>query len=146
MKGKKFMAKNDIQMLGLGSIVKAEIEEMPKGALCVVLARGLMPAADGYSVRYRVARHPFGDVKEQITVTIRETQITEVIFEGYKDSADDIFVENLVAQIEKTPQKPIPTSSSASASQGATGGTTVQEPQEEKEILPVAENPFDKFR
>lgn len=88
-------------MLGLGSVVRLEMEAA--AGLFVVLARGAFrpdPEAVGVEPRYLVGPHPYGEAPDQETFPILVKDIAEVVFEGYTDDADVVFLEDLLDQME----------------------------------------------
>ncbi|WP_307984001.1 DUF4176 domain-containing protein [uncultured Lactococcus sp.] len=86
-------------LLGLGSIVKVENEN--NTGLYVVLARGAMKEGeDGAVPRYLVGPHPYGEAPDQETFPLIDSEIKEVIFEGYTDEADETFLKDLLYQME----------------------------------------------
>lgn len=120
------MKKEDMRLLGLGSILKAQTAETTDGALYVVVARALLPEGEGFTARYRVAPHPFGDAADQTLLVVREDEIREVVFEGYLDGADQAFLEDLVAKIGKAARKP--ESKAMGTTAGAAASTAAPNP------------------
>lgn len=87
------------KLLGLGSIVKVENDN--NMGLYVVLARGAMKAGEDRAVpRYLVGPHPYGDAPDQETFPLIDSEIQEVIFEGYTDEEDEVFLKDLLYQME----------------------------------------------
>lgn len=88
-------------LLGLGSIVRLDNENV--SGLFVVLARGaLRPDSEQNVVvpRYLVGPHPYGEAPDHETFPILAGEIEEVVFEGYADEADVVFLEDLLDQME----------------------------------------------
>lgn len=85
-------------LLGLGSIVKIETDN--NSGLYVVLARGTMREGEDEAVpRYLVGPHPFGEAHDQETFPLIDSEIEEVVFEGYTDEADEEFLKDLLYQM-----------------------------------------------
>ena len=130
--------------LGLGSIVK--VENGNNKGLFVVLARGAMKQGeDGAIPRYLVGPHPYGNAPDQETFPLLDSEINEVIFEGYSDEADKEFTEDLLYQMEhgKRPSK--------IAKQFTEGLTDIPEAKENEEELSEERlkrktDPFYKLR
>lgn len=157
------MKKEDIRLLGLGSILKAQTAETTDGVLYVVVARALLPEGGGFTARYRVAPHPFGDAADQTLLVVREDEIREVVFEGYLDTVDEAFIQDLIAKIDKTAEKPmakavqapeaVPVSHAVTVQQAVREGMTGQKEKQKEEqaqektaAAPEAEDLFAKFR
>lgn len=87
-------------LLGLGSVVRVETEQV--SGLFVVLARGAYrPDLDSaVAGRYLVGPHPYGEAPDRETFPILAGEIAELVFEGYKDDADEAFLTDLLDQME----------------------------------------------
>lgn len=88
-------------LLGLGSVVRLESERAT--GLFVVLARGAFrPDSDlnGVVPRYLVGPHPHGEAPDQETFPILASDVHEVVYSGYTDEADVLFLEDLLDQME----------------------------------------------
>ena len=88
-------------LLGLGSIVRVETENV--SGLFVVLARGAFrPDPEQLVVvpRYLVGPHPYGEAPDQETFPVLAGEVSEVVFAGYSDDADDAFLADLLHQME----------------------------------------------
>ena len=86
-------------LLGLGSIVKIETDN--NSGLYVVLARGAMREGEDEAVpRDLVGPHQFGEAPDQVTFPLIDSEIEEVVFEGYTDEADEEFLKDLLYQME----------------------------------------------
>ncbi|MEY9952737.1 DUF4176 domain-containing protein [Leifsonia sp. EB34] len=93
-------------LLGLGSIVRLENEQA--SGLFVVLARGAFrPDKQRPAVkpRYLVAPHPYGESPDQETFPILAGDVHEIVFEGYRDAADEAFLADLLDQMENGPRQ-----------------------------------------
>lgn len=126
--------------LPLGSIVRLEETEHDDW-LYFIVARAITKGAGDTTVpRYRVAPHPFGDTPTQEVFSIRDSQIVEVVFQGYENQEDENFLNNLFQLMENagTGQK------QAVKETVTPEPTPVKEEVEEDELL--KNDPFYKFR
>lgn len=86
------------RFLGLGSILKIETENY-KGRYVVLARGGMKKGEDGVVPRYLVGPHPYGEAPDQETFPILDSEIKEVVFEGYSDEADEAFLKDLLFQM-----------------------------------------------
>lgn len=94
-------------MLGLGSIVR--IDRTSASGLFVIVARGAYRPDKGSNEvlpRYLVAPHPHGEAPDQETFPVLVSDIAEVVFDGYSDAADAIFLADLLHQMENGARSP----------------------------------------
>lgn len=121
--------------LPLGSLLRLkEVED--EEHFYLVVARAIAKSDEGSIIsRYRVAMHPYGNVSTQELVTIHSGQIVEVIFKGYEDEADKLFLDELVERMTNAPAV----------------NKATEDVEEMVEVEPVhveeaVEDPFYKFR
>ena len=96
-------------LLGLGSIVRLNNESV--SGLFVVLARGAYRPdneKDAVVPRYLVGPHPYGEAPDRETFPILDDEVQEVVFEGYTDTADVAFLEDLLDQMEHGRRQVVP--------------------------------------
>lgn len=87
--------------------------------------------------RYKVAPHPVGDIPTEEVFSIEDSQIVEVVFEGYENEADKDFLDDLLGRMSNAPaQAPVQQKEQ----------TAPQTSPEEEEQEKLKKDPFYKFR
>lgn len=121
--------------LPLGSLLRLKEVENEEH-LYMIVARAIAKSDEDTIIsRYRVVIHPYGNVSTQELVTIHSGQIVEVLFKGYEDDADKLFLEDLVERMTNAPVV----------------NKAIEEVEETVQVEPVEvedrkEDPFHKFR
>ncbi|HAP14669.1 MAG TPA: hypothetical protein DCZ00_01970 [Lactococcus sp.] len=121
-----------LQFLGLGSVVEIDHMDALADTLYVIVARAVGKDSSGETIlRYQVAPHPQGGSARQADaiITLAESDITKIVYEGYRDEKDDKFLSDMIAGMEKAIKK-----------MGSSPKATAI-PQEKKEEKPVVSEP-----
>lgn len=131
--------------LPLGSMVYLEDKDAYGTMLFLIVARAIARNEHGeVTSRYKVAPHPFGDIPSEQIFSIKASDISEVVYEGFSNEVDRQFLEGLIGQMTNAKSNPTPPQ---------TKSTTIPEPQEVEEIESEEDekeklkaDPFYKFR
>ncbi|MDR0298772.1 MAG: DUF4176 domain-containing protein [Streptococcaceae bacterium] len=127
----------DVKVLAMGTVVKIA-QDLENDYM--VIARTIVKENEQNSVKYILLNHPYGGDSSHDPVTIDERDISEVIFEGYSDSKDEAYIQELLLEAEQAVEE-------------KNAGNVTQTPAEtqSKMAAPVIEeqpdgDPFYKFR
>lgn len=122
--------------LPLGSVLKLDGTENNE-QLYFIVARAVAKNEEGITARYRVAPHPYGDVPSQEVFSINANQIIEVLFEGFHDQADKVFLDDLLVRISQAQNQQPPVQEEK---------VPIVENIEKNEEEQLNEDPFYQFR
>lgn len=130
--------------LGLGSIIR--LDNTHDSGLFVVLARGAYrpdSEQNGVISRYLVGPHPFGEAPDHETFPVLASEVSEIVFEGYTDDADAVFLADLLDQMEHGRR---PTKQAQQFTEALTDIADRPEEVPGGDTLPRSGDPFAKLR
>lgn len=143
-----------LQFLALGTMVDVEDMDAALDTKYVVVARAVGKNTSGQTIlRYRLAPHPAGNTpaNQADLLTVEGSKITKIYSEGYRDEKDDIFLEQMLAQMTgdlkkmKTEVKAPPVKSTEQA-KATSPLPEEKQSSKEKEEERLRQDPFYKFR
>lgn len=147
------MTLKKLKFLGLGSMVEIDDMDALLDTKYMIIARAVGKNSKGETIlRYQVAPHPFGNIpsqKENI-LTISESQVKEIISQGYTDEKDEALLNELLSKMNQAINSSVTKVDNLEEQRKlelqAQESKRLEDERLEKEQVLLRRDPFYKFR